>query len=123
VKHAVFVYGTLLSGEGNHRLLAGGAFLGDARTAPGFELYDLGAFPGMVARGAGVVAGEVYGVDDATRARLDALEGHPQFYRRRAIRLADGKRVDTYLLRLAQVKGCEVIASGSWLEHRKETKA
>jgi gamma-glutamylcyclotransferase (GGCT)/AIG2-like uncharacterized protein YtfP len=67
-----------MSGQGNHRLIANTRFLGAARTAAGFTLYDLGAFPGMVAEGSGAVEGEVYAIDDATLARLDRLEGHPR---------------------------------------------
>jgi gamma-glutamylcyclotransferase (GGCT)/AIG2-like uncharacterized protein YtfP len=114
----VFVYGTLLRGEGNHRLLARARLLREARTEATFELRDLGAFPGLVRGGAHAVAGEVYEVDADTLAALDRLEGHPRFYRRTLIALADGERVEAYLLAPEQVDGCPVIASGSWRAHR-----
>ena len=101
--NAVFVYGTLKRGRVNHPLLAGQTFLGEARTAAGYALFDLGDYPGMVAcpdddRG---VAGEVWSVDDACLARLDAFEGTAEgLYRRTAVPLrtpfADG-RIDAYL--------------------------
>ena len=49
----IFVYGTLMRGEGNHSLLSSEStqFLGEAITQRGFTLYDLGAFPGMVKGG------------------------------------------------------------------------
>ena len=62
----VFVYGTLLAGEPNHRVLAGARLVANARTEPAFELRDLGPFPGLVSGGAHAVAGEVYEVDEAT---------------------------------------------------------
>jgi gamma-glutamylcyclotransferase (GGCT)/AIG2-like uncharacterized protein YtfP len=79
----VFVYGTLLAGEPNHRVLAGARLVANARTEPAFELRDLGPFPGLVSSGAHAVAGEVYEVDEATLAALDRLEGHRPRRRRR----------------------------------------
>lgn len=118
----VFVYGTLLAGEPNHRLLTGARLVTEARTKPAFELRDLGAFPGLV-RGAHAVAGEVYEVDEPMLAALDRLEGHPRFYRRTRIALEDGAVVETYLLAPEQVEGRPVIDSGSWRARRKETAA
>jgi gamma-glutamylaminecyclotransferase len=116
----VFVYGSLRHGESNHRVLEGATRIGAARTTARFTLYDLGPFPGMVDAGAGVTEGEIYEVDDETLARLDALEGHPSFYRRTAITLADGAEVETYLLTPAQVEGRPIVASGDWSAHRRE---
>jgi gamma-glutamylcyclotransferase (GGCT)/AIG2-like uncharacterized protein YtfP len=110
----VFVYGTLLAGEPNHRLLETALFLGPAATAPVFMLADLGPFPALVAGGAAAVAGEVYEVDAPTLARLDVLEGHPRFYQRQPIALDDGSQVETYVLSPEQVAGRPVIGSGSW---------
>ncbi|MBC7171469.1 MAG: gamma-glutamylcyclotransferase, partial [Polyangiaceae bacterium] len=67
----VFVYGTLLAGEPNHRMLAGARLVAEARTEPAFELRDLGPFPGLVRGGAHVVVGEVYEVDGSTLVALD----------------------------------------------------
>jgi gamma-glutamylcyclotransferase (GGCT)/AIG2-like uncharacterized protein YtfP len=116
----VLVYGSLLSGEPNHRLLARATLVGAARTQAGFTLYDLGAFPGMVAGGDGAVLGEVYEVDAATLASLDRLESHPSWYCRTPITLADGRAVETYLLTHRHVAGCPVVASGDWRAHRRE---
>ena len=119
----VFVYGTLLAGEGNHRLLANATLVGEAHTTPAFELRDLGYFPGLVKGGACSVTGEVYEVDAATLAALDRLEGHPRFYRRVRIALDDGTNVETYLLTPEQVEGRPVIPSGNWRSRRKEKAA
>jgi gamma-glutamylcyclotransferase (GGCT)/AIG2-like uncharacterized protein YtfP len=118
----VFVYGTLLAGEPNHRVLTGARLVAKARTEAAFELRDLGPFPGLV-RGAHAVVGEVYEVDEVTLAALDRLEGHPRFYRRTRIALDDGSLVQTYLLPPEQVEGRPVIASGNWRSRRKETAA
>jgi gamma-glutamylcyclotransferase (GGCT)/AIG2-like uncharacterized protein YtfP len=73
----VFVYGTLKRGGSNHVFLRGQKFLGPVRTAPGYTLYSLGDYPGMV-RAPGDTAGvtgELWSVDDACLAELDRLEG------------------------------------------------
>ncbi len=114
----VFVYGTLLKGEPNHRLLADAALVGAALTEPVFYLVDLGPFPALVRGGAGAVVGEVYEVDRPTLARLDLLEGHPRFYRRQRIALDDGSQVETYVLSPEQVAGRPVIGSGNWRERQ-----
>ena len=119
----VFVYGTLLAGEPNHRLLVGARLVAAARTKPAFELRDLGAFPGLVPGGAHAVAGKVYEVDEPTLAALDRLEGHPRFYRRSRIALEGGATVETYLLAPEQVEGLPVIDSGSWRARSKEWRA
>jgi gamma-glutamylcyclotransferase (GGCT)/AIG2-like uncharacterized protein YtfP len=119
----VFVYGTLLQGEGNHDLLARAEFLGPARTPLRFALYDLGGFPGLVAGGEQAVEGEVYIVGPDTLARLDQLEGHPRFYRRAPIALEDGSTVETYLLPRDRVVGRPLITSGSWRARRGERVA
>jgi gamma-glutamylaminecyclotransferase len=110
----VFVYGTLLAGEGSHHLLEHARRVGEACTHPEFTLYDLGLYPGLVHGGHSAVEGEVYEVDEPTLAALDRLESHPEFYRRTAIRLATGDAVETYLLTAQQVAGHPIIPSGSW---------
>jgi len=121
----VFVYGTLLAGEPNSRLLSRAQRIGDARTEEGFTLFDLGAFPAMVRAREGIVVGELYEVDRETLAALDRLEGDPSFYRRTAITLAPPMQAEpvwTYLLRPEQVAGRIRIESGSWRAHRAEEK-
>lgn len=54
---------------------------------------------------------------------IEALEGHPRFYRRTRIALEDGAKVETYLLTPEQVEGRPVIISGNWRSRRKEKAA
>jgi gamma-glutamylcyclotransferase (GGCT)/AIG2-like uncharacterized protein YtfP len=117
-KHQIFVYGTLMRDEINHRLLATARFVAEAHTEPCFELFDLGHFPAMSTGGQTVVRGEVYAVDDQTLVRLDRLEGHPDFYQRMPIRLADGQEVQTYLMNDARARQRPAILSGDWRAHR-----
>lgn len=110
----VFTYGTLMTGQPNHRLLVNARRIGAARTEPRYDLLDLGAFPGMATGGATSIAGEVYEVDRPTLARLDRLEGHPRFYIRSQIRLENGEEVATYIFP-RRPKDCPMIPDGNWL--------
>ena len=86
----LFVYGTLKRGCSNHAYLADQTYVGDARTLPGYQLYDLGGYPGIVieADDRDGVIGEVWSVNDAGLQRLDRLEGvHEGLYRRERIPL------------------------------------
>jgi gamma-glutamylaminecyclotransferase len=97
-----------MRGEANHRLLAvgsAGAFAGEARTAPRFALVDLGPYPGMISGGRNSVAGELYQLTAAILAGLDEFEGHPAYFRRSSIGLADGQAADAYLLAPAAARG------------------
>ena len=120
--HHIFVYGTLLRDERNHHLIERAMFIGPARTARGFRLHDLGHFPGMIVAGRGHVHGELFAIDDATLARVDRLEGHPHFYRRTAVRLDDGRAVETYLLRADQVIRHPAIPGGDWRRRSRSAR-
>jgi gamma-glutamylcyclotransferase (GGCT)/AIG2-like uncharacterized protein YtfP len=110
----IFVYGTLLAGEPNHRLLQGSRFVGRATTEPGYRLHDLGAYPAMVQAGEGTVEGELYEIDAPTLAALDRLEGHPRFYRRVPVTLDGGEAVETYVMAAERVAGRRVLEGGRW---------
>jgi gamma-glutamylaminecyclotransferase len=91
VSARVFVYGTLKRGFTNHPLLERAKALGAARTCESWPLVIAGDWfvpcllerPGQGHR----VRGELYAVDAATLAALDALEGvgEPDGYDRRPI--------------------------------------
>jgi gamma-glutamylcyclotransferase (GGCT)/AIG2-like uncharacterized protein YtfP len=118
--HLVFVYGTLLRGQPNHRLLEDSRFVSDAKTEPVFELVDLGPCPAMVPGGEQSIAGEVYAVKAEALEGLDRLEGHPHFYRRTPVRLTSGMTVEAYVLEPRKAHGCALIKSGVWQERDAE---
>jgi gamma-glutamylcyclotransferase (GGCT)/AIG2-like uncharacterized protein YtfP len=99
----IFVYGTLKRGGSNHAYLAGQQFLGEARTPPGYRLYALDGYPGMIEKpdDREGVTGEVWSIDAPCLAQLDRLEGLAEgLYRRIPIKLlppyAD-QPIETYL--------------------------
>jgi gamma-glutamylaminecyclotransferase len=118
----IFVYGTLKRGGSNHLYLAGQTFVGEARTSPGFTLFDLEGYPGMVADPTAQegVTGEVWSVDAAALAHLDGLEGLADgLYRREPVPLLapfDQRRVEGYLY-ARSTKGRTKIGS-TWKETR-----
>lgn len=120
----LFVYGTLMHGCGNHRQLEGAEYLGPAQI-DGWQMLDLGAFPGIIP-GDSTVRGELYVVGDEQLAALDRFEGCPRLYRRRSVTLwNNGVRVSaqTYVFANGGV-GLGLgnrIASGDW--RKREARA
>jgi gamma-glutamylaminecyclotransferase len=85
--HLVFVYGSLKRGYRNSPLLAGSVFLDEAVSVPTYKMIEIKmaeySFPVIMPDPGGrKLAGEVYGVDDATLARLDQLEREGSSYDR-----------------------------------------
>ena len=81
IKTNVFVYGTLMRGEGAHSYLAKAEFVGEYRL-PDYAIYDLGWYPGIRPKKGSVVYGEVYAVDDRMLAEMDRYEGEGSLYHR-----------------------------------------
>lgn len=110
----MFLYGTLKRGQRNHPLLRGQRFVGVATTEPCYRLFDLGPYPGMVEVADGLaVIGELWEVNAACLAELDALEDAPTLYVRRrvVVRGAIGP-VESYLYN--QAIPPEARAGDSW---------
>lgn len=77
----IFVYGTLMTGQPNHdAFLKGSCKIADGWIT-GYEMYDLGSFPG-IKEGEGQVFGEVYSVTDEELEQIDWLEGEGSLYLR-----------------------------------------
>ncbi len=116
----LFVYGTLKRGCSNHAQMAGQTFVGEARTAAGYRLYDLGGYPAIVPvpEDRDGVTGEVWSVDPECLKRLDRFEGvHEGLYRREALPLLapfNDRPVDAYVSTLG-VTGRREVGS-TWTE-------
>ena len=113
----VAVYGTLRKGNGNYeRLLSQYETLNTELSKPIFEMHSLGGFPALIEGDKRVVI-ELYNVDDETFARLDRLEGYPNFYDRKQIITSHG---DTWIYFQHELSwGSEgIIENGDWNKHR-----
>ena len=91
----LFVYGTLMAGQENHRQLAGARFVGKARTLARYTLARAGGFPALREGGTTAVPGELYDLDESVLPALDAFEG--EGYVRKDVDLEGGARVQAYL--------------------------
>lgn len=89
-KEYFFVYGTLMSGFGNNRLLENAKLIGNAETANKY-----------IMKGAGIpyvfkdiensnIKGELYLVDKKDIYSLDRLEGDPEWYCREEVEVICG---------------------------------
>jgi gamma-glutamylaminecyclotransferase len=88
--YRIFVYGTLRRGGANHHYLHGQSRLGAARSGPGYRMYQLDGYPGLVAApdAPGGILGEVWAVTGSCLRRLDVLEGLREgLYNRGPVRL------------------------------------
>ena len=70
----LLAYGSFRYGFELHHLLRNARFVGKGY-ADGFDMYDLGGYPGAM-RGEGTIVGDVYEVDEATLKLLDEVEGY-----------------------------------------------
>lgn len=87
----LFVYGTLKRGGMNHAFLAGETFVAEARLPPGYRMFDVGGFPGLVPDPAArhSIVGELWAVTASGLSQLDRFEGvFENLYRRENVLLA-----------------------------------
>lgn len=131
--HYVFVYGTLRKGDCRFNVLDGCECLHEEAFVDGFEMLNLGGFPGIVP-GNGRIVGEIYEVDEGVLARLDAIEGyreddpkHSLYIRQEVDAFYDdggsipgptgcGGTISTYVFNIDrnQNRDYKVIESGDW---------
>ena len=115
-RYLVFVYGTLMKGEGNHHYLGDAEFKGEYKTDKRWGLINIGAFPALVPHVL-AVEGEVFTVDKETLALLDRLEGVAGgMYKRRYIYVfdEDGVRDEVYAYIWGTVMASNQIRVARW---------
>lgn len=115
----LFVYGTLRSGHANS------ARFGLEGTAPctpevklmGFELFDLGWYPG-IRPGDGYVVGDLFDVKDNQWAALDQYEGVPDLYTRETVTVGGFEGVQVYVYHRS-IPADKKIGSGDWFKQKE----
>lgn len=113
----LFVYGTLLRGEKNHRQLQPAQRLRQASTAARYALLDLGAWPALALGGKQAVFGEIYRVDTALLLALDAFEESPEVYCRAPVALACATPAEAYFLQPHLAVDLPVLHPARWPVH------
>ena len=116
----LIVYGTLMSGERNHRFCRNAVSINPC-TIIG-TLYDTGyGFPAFVPEGDGVVKAELIEIPIEDWAAVDGLEGYPRLYDRQLMQatLADGGEATGWVYIMNTLPPmATIIESGSWKEYR-----
>lgn len=107
----IIVYGSLRRKQGYSHWMTNAQWLGDHQI-DGYELYDLGSYPGVVP-GKGQVYCEVYRVDASILGELDALRTPYGEYKRQLIWTPYGGAW-LYIYQYP-ITGRQQIKSGDWL--------
>jgi len=113
----LFAYGSLRRSEHNHHYLRAVPYLGEHVTAAAYTMFDLGAYPAVIATGTTCIQGEVYAIDAPMLVRLDVLEAYPCHYDRQLIDTPWGAAW-IYLYRQSLL-GYPWVEQGDWLACRR----
>lgn len=116
MKEKVFVYGTLRKGLAWSHLLYTSRFLGEAKTKNKYALYS-DRIPYVIEyKEVSQIVGEVYEVDNETLQKLDQLEGHPNWYRRKEIEIIlNNSLILAWIYFYPQIQG-KLMLSGNYKE-------
>ena len=116
----LIVYGTLMSGERNHRFCRNAVNITPC-TVTG-TLYDTGyGFPAFVPEGENTVAAELIEIPFEDWEAVDRLEGYPRLYDRLMFpaKLADGTDTTGWVYVMHNLpEMAQVVESGSRKEYR-----
>jgi gamma-glutamylaminecyclotransferase len=121
----IFVYGTLKTGQINHRLLCDPR--GSSRivplpaTAPGIVLHAGPHYP-LAIRGQGQAIGEVYTITESVLKKLDVLENHPDDYHREItpVIVINGHRLLVWIYLHNQAYHYPKITTGLWQPNKNQ---
>ena len=116
----LLVYGTLMSGERNHRFCKNAVSIIPC-TVTG-TLYDTGyGYPAFQPQGENTVKAELIEIPFEDWEAVDRLEGYPRFYDRQLFpaTLADGGKTTGWVYIMTELpEQAKVIECGDWKEYR-----
>lgn len=125
----VFVYGSLKKGLGNHTLMQriDAEFLGYDTISGAFTMVSYGGFPAVChdssESDAPSVFGQLYRIPPEGLNSLDALEGHPRWYKREKL-VTDylEKRAWIYLMPESEIATHESVPCNMWRVQKEEAE-
>lgn len=121
----LIVYGTLMTGELNHRFCDGAVSIEPCKITG--TLYDTGhGYPAFKPEGDYEVAAELVEIPIEDWKNVDNLEGYPRLYDRKVIlaKCNAGREVEGWVYIMNRLpERAKVIESGSWKERKKPRKA
>jgi gamma-glutamylcyclotransferase (GGCT)/AIG2-like uncharacterized protein YtfP len=85
----IFVYGTLMKGNSNHKEFLSKARFAGNFIAQGFQIYDFGSYPQLIHNEIDKVKGEIYVIDSDTLERLDMREIEGNLFTRKLINVVN----------------------------------
>ena len=100
----VFVYGTLMSGEGNHYHLQNSTCLGKA-VIEGYNMYDVGHYPAIIP-GDSLIIGELYQVPIEDMSSIDMLEGEGILYAKKCETVTDAEGNTSFAFVYVYLNNC-----------------
>jgi gamma-glutamylcyclotransferase (GGCT)/AIG2-like uncharacterized protein YtfP len=116
----VFVYGSLRKGFWNHEpYLKDSKFIGMGITKEKYAMYA-NIIPYVVENEKiSHIVGEVYEVDEKTLERIDCLEGHPDCYKRKKVKiiLDSGEEIEAWIYFYPEPYGV-LVESGDYKDYR-----
>lgn len=116
----LFVYGTLMSGFGNNRLLEGQNLIGEGETKEKYTMYASGIPFVNENKETSKIKGELYEVNIGRMPALDGLEGHPDWYQRKLIPVNVNNKEYKAWLYFNNENGGNLLEDGDYRRYRNE---
>jgi gamma-glutamylaminecyclotransferase len=114
----LFVYGTLRRGSWNNYRLGPSHFIGEDSFTGSIWWSHTGGIPFAKLEGTDTVHGELFEVPSTFIPGLDALEGHPKWYKRTSVRMhKSGGEAIVYIYQ-GSVEGMEKVPDGRYPIHK-----
>lgn len=110
------VYGTLKRGQHANWMLANSPFIGEFRAEIPFQMYNLGAYPALIAdEKSHSITLEVYDVTDRGILKcLDSYEGYPSLYQKSIVKVEEMDVTIYTMKNNHKDRFMSIVESGNW---------